>query len=157
MPGPDNVPIPDPILPLAFVAAMTKTLRLATGVVILPQRHPPYVAKEMATLDVLSNGRAMLGVGIGWLQEEFDAVGVPFKERGDAHRRVDPGDPLLVEEHAGAVPGQVLQVGRRGVAPQADAAARCPDHRRRPLRGRRAPRGAPRRRLLPGARRSATA
>jgi probable F420-dependent oxidoreductase len=82
MPGPDNVPIPDPILSLAFAAAMTKTLRLGTGIVILPQRHPAYVAKEMATLDVLSNGRALLGVGSGWLQEEFAAVGVPFKERG---------------------------------------------------------------------------
>ena len=81
MPGPENVPIPDPIVPLAFAAAVTKQLRLATGVVILPQRHPLYVAKEMATLDVLSNGRAILGVGIGWLQEEFDAVGIPFKQR----------------------------------------------------------------------------
>lgn len=82
MPGPDNVPIPDPILPLAFAAALTKTLRLGTGVVILPQRHPAYVAKEMATLDVLSNGRAMLGIGSGWLQEEFDALGIAFNERG---------------------------------------------------------------------------
>jgi probable F420-dependent oxidoreductase len=81
MPGPESIPIADPILPLAFAAALTKTLRLATGVVILPQRHPTYVAKEIATLDVLSGGRAILGVGIGWLQEEFDAVGVPFKER----------------------------------------------------------------------------
>jgi probable F420-dependent oxidoreductase len=69
------------VLPLAFAAAVTKKLRLGTGVMILPQRHPVYVAKEMATLDVLSNGRALLGVGIGWLQEEFDVVGVPFKER----------------------------------------------------------------------------
>ena len=81
MPGPENVPIPDPVLPLAFVAAVTKTLRLGTGVMILPQRHPAYVAKEMATLDVLSGGRAMLGVGIGWLREEFETLGVPFAER----------------------------------------------------------------------------
>ncbi|MBI1817458.1 MAG: LLM class F420-dependent oxidoreductase [Deltaproteobacteria bacterium] len=81
IPGPENSPIPDPVLPLAFAAAVTKKLRLGTGVMILPQRHPVYVAKEMATLDVLSNGRALLGVGIGWLEEEFDAVGVPFKER----------------------------------------------------------------------------
>jgi probable F420-dependent oxidoreductase len=82
MPAPDDVPISDPILPLAFAAAMTTTLRLGTGVVILPQRHPAYLAKEMATLDVLSNGRALLGVGSGWLQEEFEALGVPFNERG---------------------------------------------------------------------------
>jgi probable F420-dependent oxidoreductase len=81
MPGPESVPIPDPIVPLAYAAAITKNLRLGTGVVILPQRHPLYVAKQMATLDVLSHGRAMLGVGIGWMEEEFAAVGVPFSER----------------------------------------------------------------------------
>lgn len=82
IPGPENVPIPDPLLPLAFAAAVTKRIRLATGVMILPQRHPAYVAKEVATLDVLSNGRAILGIGSGWLAEEFDTVGVPFRERG---------------------------------------------------------------------------
>lgn len=81
MPGPEDAPIPDPLLPLAYVAALTKTLRLGTGVMILPQRHPAYVAKEAATLDVLSNGRALLGVGIGWLKEEFETLGVPFAER----------------------------------------------------------------------------
>ena len=81
MPGPEESPIPDPVLPLAFAAAVTDRLRFGTGVMILPQRHPAYVAKEMATLDVLSKGRAMLGVGIGWLREEFETVGVPFKER----------------------------------------------------------------------------
>ncbi len=81
MPGPENSPIPDPILPLSYAAAITDRVRLATGVLILPQRHPAYVAKQMATLDQLSRGRAMLGVGIGWLEEEFQTVGVPFKER----------------------------------------------------------------------------
>ncbi len=81
MPGPENSPIPDPLLPLAYAAAVTTKLRLGTGVMILPQRHPIYVAKELATLDVLSGGRAMLGVGIGWLREEFDALGIPFSER----------------------------------------------------------------------------
>jgi len=77
----ETVPIPDPILPLVFAAALTKKLRLATGVMILPQYHPAYVAKQMATLDVLSGGRAVLGIGIGWLKEEFEALGIPFKER----------------------------------------------------------------------------
>src|SRR5262249_56386802 len=80
IPGPENVPIPDPILPLAFAAAVTTRLRLATGILILPQRHPIYVAKEVATLDVLSAGRAILGIGIGWLSEEFGALGGPFAE-----------------------------------------------------------------------------
>lgn len=81
MPGNEDVPIPDPLLPLAYAAAVTDKLRLGTGVMILPQRHPAYVAKELATLDVLSGGRALLGVGIGWLKEEFDTLGVPFRER----------------------------------------------------------------------------
>jgi probable F420-dependent oxidoreductase len=81
LPGPESSPIADPIVPLAFAAAITKKVRLGTAIVILPQRHPAYVAKEMATLDVLSGGRAMLGIGIGWLKEEFDAVGVPFNQR----------------------------------------------------------------------------
>ena len=81
MPGPENAPIPDPILPLAFCAAITQKIRLGTGILILPQRHPAYVAKEFATLDNLSRGRALAGIGIGWLHEEFAALGIPFKER----------------------------------------------------------------------------
>jgi len=89
MPGPDSVPIPDPLLALAYAAALTRTIRLATGVLILPQRHPFYVAKEAATLDVLSRGRAILGIGVGWLKEEFDALGIPFEERaGRTHETV---------------------------------------------------------------------
>ena len=61
---------------------MTTTLRLATGILILPQRNPLVLAKEVATLDALSGGRVELGVGVGWLEEEFDALGIPFSERG---------------------------------------------------------------------------
>jgi probable F420-dependent oxidoreductase len=86
MPGPEESPIPDPLVWLTYVAAMTKRIKLATGVLILPQRNPVVLAKEVATLDVLSGGRAILGVGVGWLREEFDAIGVPFEERG---RRTD--------------------------------------------------------------------
>jgi probable F420-dependent oxidoreductase len=82
MPGPEESPIPDPLIWLTWVGAATTTLRLATGILILPQRNPPILAKELATLDVLSGGRVELGVGAGWLREEFDALGVPFEERG---------------------------------------------------------------------------
>ena len=82
MPGTEDMPIPDPLVWLGFAAAVTTTLRLATGVLILPQRQPAYVAKQLATLDVLSGGRAIAGVGVGWLAEEFASVGVPFEERG---------------------------------------------------------------------------
>ncbi len=82
IPGGEDIAIPDPLLPLAFAAAVTKKIKLATGVLILPQRHPLYVAKEMATLDVLSNGRAILGIGSGWLAEEFTSLGLDFHTRG---------------------------------------------------------------------------
>lgn len=82
MPGTSDVPIPDPLVWLAFVAARTRTLRLATGVSLLPERHPLVFAKEVATLDSLSGGRVELGVGIGWLKEEFEALGVPWERRG---------------------------------------------------------------------------
>jgi len=81
LPGQPDTPIPDPMLLLTYAAALTSRLRLATGVMILPQRHPIYVAKAFATLDVLSRGRAIAGVGIGWLEEEFNALGIPFRER----------------------------------------------------------------------------
>lgn len=81
MPGGDDVPIPDPLIWLSYLAGVTTTLRLATGILILPQRNPVVLAKEVATLDYLSGGRVDLGVGIGWLEEEFDAIGVPFSER----------------------------------------------------------------------------
>jgi probable F420-dependent oxidoreductase len=81
MPGPEDSAIPDPLLPLAYAAAITQKIRLATGILILPQRHPAYVAKQFATLDVLSRGRAIAGIGIGWLREEFEVLGVPFGER----------------------------------------------------------------------------
>lgn len=82
MPGGESAPIPDPLVWLTWVAAHTTTLRLATGVIILPQRNPLVLAKEAATLDRLSGGRLILGIGIGWLAEEFRALGVPFERRG---------------------------------------------------------------------------
>jgi len=82
IPGGEDVAIPDPLLPLSYIAAVTKKIKLATGVMILPQRHPIYVAKEMATLDVLSRGRTILGIGSGWLKEEFEALGLDFHARG---------------------------------------------------------------------------
>jgi probable F420-dependent oxidoreductase len=82
MPGGDDVAIPDPLIPLAYVAAITKTIKLATGILILPQRHPIYTAKEVATVDLLSGGRVILGIGSGWMKEEFDALGIDFHRRG---------------------------------------------------------------------------
>lgn len=72
----------DPLIALTAVAANTKTLRLGTGINIVSQANPLLLAKQAASLDLVSNGRFMLGAGIGWLREEFDAMGVPFERRG---------------------------------------------------------------------------
>ena len=82
MPGSHEAPIPDPLIWLTWVGAATTTLKLGTGIVILPQRNPAVLAKEVATLDQLTGGRLLLGIGVGWLEEEFDALGVPFERRG---------------------------------------------------------------------------
>lgn len=80
--GAEAFDLPDPLIWLTYVAARTERIRLATGVLILPQRNAVVTAKEIATLDHLSGGRVTLGVGAGWLAEEFSALGVPFNERG---------------------------------------------------------------------------
>lgn len=82
----------DPVLSLAWAAAATTRVRLGTSVLVLPLRHPLPLAKELATLQNLSNGRLILGAGVGWLEAEFDALGVPFKERG---RRMDEGIAMM--------------------------------------------------------------
>ena len=71
----------DPIILLSFAAATTSTITIATGVLLLPEHNPVVIAKKAATLDVLSGGRLVLGVGIGWSAEEFAALGVPFRRR----------------------------------------------------------------------------
>lgn len=83
LPGGDgDFDLPDPLIWMAYVAAATTRIKLATGVIILPQHNPVITAKQVATLDHMSGGRVLLGVGVGWLKEEFEAVGAPFEERG---------------------------------------------------------------------------
>lgn len=76
-----SVLLADPLIALAAVAARTTTVRLATGIYLLPLRHPLLAARAVATLAELSNGRFALGIGSGWLREEFEALGVPFAGR----------------------------------------------------------------------------
>jgi probable F420-dependent oxidoreductase len=76
-------PMLDPAVALSYIAAHTSTILLATGIIILPQRNPLVLAKEMASVDVLSRGRLVLGVGAGYLQPEFGALHAPFNRRGD--------------------------------------------------------------------------
>jgi probable F420-dependent oxidoreductase len=82
MPGDAETPIPDPLIWLAYVAAAAPSVRLGTCILILPQRNPVVLAKGLATLDHLSGGRVELGIGVGWLREEFDALGIPWARRG---------------------------------------------------------------------------
>src|ERR1700728_1003649 len=82
----------DPVLSLTWGPAVTKRVRLGTSVLVLPMRHPLPLAKELATLQNLSEGRLILGAGVGWLEAEFAALGVPFRERG---RRMDEGIAMM--------------------------------------------------------------
>jgi probable F420-dependent oxidoreductase len=80
-PAPPDVPFHDPMLALAYAAAITSTIKLATGIFVVPLRNAITTAKAVASLDVLSNGRVIFGVGIGWFAEEFAAAGASFKDR----------------------------------------------------------------------------
>jgi probable F420-dependent oxidoreductase len=82
----------DPVLTLTWAAAYTRRVGLGTSVLVLPMRHPLPLAKELATLQNLSEGRLILGAGVGWLEAEFAALGVPFRERG---RRMDEGIAMM--------------------------------------------------------------
>ncbi|WCO67338.1 TIGR03619 family F420-dependent LLM class oxidoreductase [Iamia majanohamensis] len=84
--------LPDPLTWLAFAAAHTRRLLLGTGCLVLPQRNPVVLAKEAATVDRLSGGRLRLGVGLGWMREEAEAVGSAWEDRAD---RVEEGIALL--------------------------------------------------------------
>jgi probable F420-dependent oxidoreductase len=82
IPAPSGTGLLEPLTTLSFLAAHTTTVRLGTAMVLLPQRNPVYTAKEVSTLDWLSNGRVDFGIGVGWLEEEFNAVNVPWPQRG---------------------------------------------------------------------------
>jgi probable F420-dependent oxidoreductase len=82
-PARPDVGLVEPFATLAFLAAVTTNVRLGTGVLLVPQRNPVYTAKSVTTVDWLSNGRVDLGIGVGWLAEEFAALGVPFEHRGE--------------------------------------------------------------------------
>ena len=86
LPLPKDIDFNDPFIGLTYAAAVTSRIRLATGICLVPERNPVFLAKEVATLDRLSGGRVALGVGIGWSAEEFSAAGVPFERRAKRTR-----------------------------------------------------------------------
>ncbi len=91
-PYPGNMPILEAFMTLAYVAAVTRRIRLGTEVLVLPQRQPVLVAKQVSTLDTLSGGRVRLGVGVGWQDSEYEALGEEFRTRG---QRMDEALDLL--------------------------------------------------------------
>ena len=138
--GAEEFDLPDPLIWLAYVAARTTTIKLGTGILILPQRNPVITAKAVATLDHLSGGRVVLGVGAGWLAEEFAALNVPFDDRGKrldeyiaVMRALWTGDKASFDGdyfhfsrlHLEAAPGQRIGAGRHR-RPHARRGARAP-------------------------------
>jgi probable F420-dependent oxidoreductase len=107
-PLPSHSELLDPVAVLAYAAAQTTTVKLGTGIVILPLRNPLILAKQLASVDVLSKGRLLVGVGVGYVPGEYEAIGVPFATRGrraddyiDAMRSLwDDDDPQFSGEFA---------------------------------------------------------
>lgn len=99
-PSPPQVPFADTSSWLAFLAGQCETLLLGTGIIILPQRNPVELAKELATVDVISKGRLLFGLGAGYLEPEFSAMGIEFESRGPrTDEYIDAIRALWTEEH----------------------------------------------------------
>jgi probable F420-dependent oxidoreductase len=120
--------IPDPLIWLTWIAAQTTTLKVATGVIILPQRNPLVLSKEIATLDVLSGGRMLLGVGVGWLREEFDAIGIPFEGRGRRTDEYIESMRVLWNEAESTYQGDTVSFDRVQMFPKPAQAGGVPIH-----------------------------
>ena len=96
--GPE-MPLTDPLSWLTFVSAVTDRIKLGTGILILPEHNPVLLAKRAATIDRLSRGRLVLGIGVGWMKEEFDALGVPWERRGArTNEYIDAMRKLWIED-----------------------------------------------------------
>jgi probable F420-dependent oxidoreductase len=89
---PPQMPIIEALITLSFIASQTQTIGLGTEVLVLPQRNPTLTAKQVSTLSTLSGGRVRLGVGVGWQQSEYEALGERFEDRG---KRMDESIDIL--------------------------------------------------------------
>ena len=128
MPLPDDCDIPDPLDLLAWIAGRTERLRLGTGILVLPEHHPLQLAKRVATIDRLSGGRVFLGVGVGWMREELEALGIDPDDARRAHRRGHRG---AAGDLAGATrwrrsTGEHFALRPRAQPPQAGRRPRVP-------------------------------
>jgi probable F420-dependent oxidoreductase len=109
LPAPTNAPIFDPFISLTAMASVTSKIRLATGICLVPEHNPLVLAKVVATLDFLSGGRALLGVGIGWLEEEFQAIGIPWEKRAQRTRECIEAMRKLWGEEPSSYSGEFIR------------------------------------------------
>lgn len=123
IPGAETADLPDPLLWLTYVAALTKRITLATGILIAPQRNPVVLAKECATLHRLSDGRFQLGIGVGWLKEEFEALGVPWERRGERTDEYVAAMRALWSQDKASFSGQFASFDGAIMRPQPDDGA----------------------------------
>jgi probable F420-dependent oxidoreductase len=126
LPAPTNAPIFDPFISLATMAAVTGKIRLATGICLVPEHNPLVLAKVVATLDFLSGGRALLGVGIGWLEEEFQAIGVPWAQRAQRTREYIDAMRRLWGEEVSSYRGEFVNFDGVRSNPKPLSGARLP-------------------------------
>jgi probable F420-dependent oxidoreductase len=116
----------DPLIGLSFAAAATSTIRIATGVLLLPEHNPVLVAKQAATLDTLSGGRFTLGVGVGWSREEFVALGVPFERRAARTAEYVAAMRTLWRDDVASFDGEFVRFDSVRVNPKPLADSRIP-------------------------------
>ena len=117
-------PYCEPLASLCYLAGSTRRIKLGTHVLILPYREPVLAAKMVATLDYMSGGRVILGVGVGWMKEEFEALGLnTFGRAGQGKRRVHPNLQGAADQGRSQLPGPLLQVFTRELLSQARAEA----------------------------------
>ena len=128
LPMSTQIDILDPFTALTFAAATTKNIRLGTGICLVPERNPVVTAKEVASLDKLSGGRFDFGVGVGWLAEEFDAVGGAVAAPRPAHPRVSTRHEAAVDRGRARVQRRILQLSQVGHAAQAGPKAPPADY-----------------------------
>ncbi len=117
-PVPPDVPFLEPLATLLFAAGVTERARLGTTILVLPMRNPIVTAKQLASLDVLSSGRLILGAGAGWMGEEFEMLDVPFERRGArTDEYIELYKKLWTEENP-SFHGKFWQIENVGFAPK---------------------------------------
>ena len=126
LPAPTDAPIADPFLALCTMASVTRKIRLATGICLVPEHNPLVLAKVIASLDYLSGGRFALGVGVGWSSEEFAALGVPFERRAQRTREYIDVMRKLWSEEKTSFSGEFVNFKDARMFPKPPQGARLP-------------------------------